>query len=550
MASSLLTGVSGLIAHQQMLNVVGNNIANINTTAYKSQQSRFADLMYESFRPAANSGDQNSGGTNPSQIGNGVRISSISRHFSQGSIDLTGGTFDFALNGRGFFVVNDGGTERYTRAGSFGPDFTNSLVDPATGARLQRIGTVGEGSETSPAFQTPGDMSISIPFDAIVSGQATTEINIKGNLSSSASSPVAAEITGAPFLEGDEAATRDTLLNDLDSNLIDYEAGDEISLTGMNSDGTAIDVTINVDDNTTLGDLVDAVDAALTDSVASLGPDGALQITANSTGRSLLSLAIKDVGSGPGATDFGDHSLITTLKGAGPGSHVKDINVIDSLGERHTVTLTFQRRDENHTWDVTATLPGNDGEVIDGSIEDIRFDEQGDLAQVFGTGAGDSKFTFRFDGLTTPQEVDIEFGEGEFTQKSLGSELSNEQDGLEPGKIVSVRVASDGVLMGIATNGRVLPIAQLAIATFENQQGLSAAGSNYFDVSLNSGEAQLGTAQSGSKGAVQGGALEGSNVDVAFEFTRLIIAQRGFSANARTITISDQMLEELTNMIR
>lgn len=556
MSSSLLTGVSGLIAHQQMLNVVGNNIANINTTAYKTQQSRFADLMYENFKPAANSGDQNSGGTNPSQIGNGVRVNSITRHFSQGTLDLTGGTYDFAVQGQGFFVVNDGGTQRYTRAGAFGVDQNKNLVDPATGARVVRFGTVGEGTANTPAFQTSGDSSIRIPIGAIVSGEPTNVVNVGGNLSSNDGSPVEARLAAAePFTVGDLAATRDTQLNDLSTNSSSYVSSDQIEISGKNSDGSNIDSTFDVTGSSTLGDLIDAVNLVLTDSIASLDEDGSLQIVANEPGESLLSVSFKDAATNSGGITFSpNHVLQTIVQGKGPAEVSRDVHVVDTLGEIHTVTLTFQRRSELHRWDVSAALPGNDGEIIDGIIEDVRFDEFGELQQVFGTGLGDNKLTFRFDGLATPQEVTVDFSStgsfGGLTQTNLEDSLITEQDGFEPGKIVSVAVSPDGVIMGVASNGRAVPIAQLAIATFQNDQGLSGAGSNYFDVSLNSGDPQIGTALSGSKGSVNGGQLEGSNVDVAFEFTRLIVAQRGFSANARTITISDQMLEELTNMIR
>lgn len=551
MASSLLTGVSGLIAHQQMLDVVGNNIANINTTAYKTQRALFADLMYENLKPGASSGDQNSGGTNPSQIGNGVRANTITRHFSQGSIDQTGGTFDFAIDGRGFFVVNDAGSQRYTRAGAFGLDSVNRLVDPATGARVQRIGSIGEGAANSLAFQTPGDTSIRIPYDAIVSGQSTSNVNISGNLSSNSASPTATELSAVnPYIEGGLPATNSSILNDLESNVVNYVAGDQIELTGLNADGSPIDVAINVDESSTLNDLIVAVNAALTDATASIDANGALQVVANQTGKSFLSLRFKDADNNTGGTTFTNHELTTTLEGQEAGQYIKDIKVVDTLGAAHAVTLTFVRGDENHAWNVSATLPGNDGDIVDGIIEDIRFDEEGDLAQVFGTGLGDNMLTFRFDGLATPQEVTVDFGSAGLTQKSLTSELEFDQDGLEPGRIDSFRVSSDGMIIGVSTNGRRIPIAQLAIATFENEQGLSGVGSNYFEVSLNSGEPQLGIAQTGSKGSVLGEALESSNVDVAYEFTRLIVAQRGFSANARTITISDQMLEELTNMIR
>lgn len=124
------------------------------------------------------------------------------------------------------------------------------------------------------------------------------------------------------------------------------------------------------------------------------------------------------------------------------------------------------------------------------------------------------------------------------------------QNGFAPGSLASINVSSDGIIAGVATNGRTFEVAQLAIASFRNVKGLQGRGNNLYEESLNSGPVQLGTALSGDRGSISVGQLEGSNVDIAFEFTRLIVAQRGFSANARTITVTDEVLEELTNLIR
>jgi len=111
-------------------------------------------------------------------------------------------------------------------------------------------------------------------------------------------------------------------------------------------------------------------------------------------------------------------------------------------------------------------------------------------------------------------------------------------------------IDADGTLSGVASNGLKFDIAQLAIASFSNPDGLLNAGGNYYKASLASGSAEIGTALSGDRGAIRAGQLEGSNVDLALEFTKLLVAQRGFSANARTITVTDEVLEELTNIIR
>jgi len=264
MASSLLAGVSGLRAHQQLLDVVGNNLANINTIGYKAQRLRFADLLSETKKPATGSVAGLLGGTNPVQVGLGVKTAAIDTDLKQGSLEATGNDLDLAILGDGYFIVNDGTLDLYTRAGAFGTDANHTLVDLATGARVQRYGTVGEGNATTPAFQVPGDASIQIPFGTSIPGQATSQVTIKGNLSASSAGPLAETFTSAqPFEEGGVAATGATLLTDLDTNGVDYVDGDVIAITGTDVDGTAVNDTLVIDaDATTLDDLLAAINAA------------------------------------------------------------------------------------------------------------------------------------------------------------------------------------------------------------------------------------------------------------------------------------------------
>ncbi|MCA9065879.1 MAG: flagellar hook-basal body complex protein, partial [Planctomycetaceae bacterium] len=123
-------------------------------------------------------------------------------------------------------------------------------------------------------------------------------------------------------------------------------------------------------------------------------------------------------------------------------------------------------------------------------------------------------------------------------------------NGYSPGELASVQIDADGTMFGLISNGLQIPLARIMIATFRNPDGLISVGNNYYKTSLASGDPEFGGALSGDRGAVRAGQLENSNVDLALEFTRLIIAQKGFSANARTITVTDAVLEELTNIIR
>ena len=138
MSSALSAAVSGLKAHQTMLDVAGNNLANVNTTAYKSSSVTFAELLSQNIRGASGPAG-NLGGTNPLQTGSGVEVSGIARNQTQGNIVSTGQDLDVAIDGEGFFVLSNGRQSVYTRAGSFATDADNTLVDPATGYKVLQL---------------------------------------------------------------------------------------------------------------------------------------------------------------------------------------------------------------------------------------------------------------------------------------------------------------------------------------------------------------------------------------------------------------------------
>ena len=548
MANSLFEGVSGLQVHQQMLDVVGNNLANLNTTGFKAQAIQFSDLLYQTLSPATASTSTGSG-TDPIQVGFGVKVATINTAQEQGTLTSTGGQFDLALEGSGFFVARAGSQDLYTRAGSFSLDQNGFLVDPATGYRVQRFGTVGEGTATDPAFQTPGSSDIKVPLGIGIPGAATANVTLQGNLTAAATGPAAQVLTSsAPFLTGGVAAVGTTLLNNLDDNTTDYGAGDSLRLQGVTAGGAAVNVTVPVDGTTTLNDLVNDINANFPGSTASLS-GGNLVVTSNTTGQSDLTLAISDVSGNTGATAWGNHSLQTTTTGKDGDTVTSAIQIFDVQGRTHNLSLTFQKQADG-TWSMTGSIPATDGTVLNGTVTGITFNDNGSFRQV----SSSAQMSFQFAGLTAPQAVSFSFGSpGGFnglTQFGGATSASaTNQDGFAAGFLTSLSIAKDGTMNGVFTNGRTLAVAQLAVATFANPGGLTREGNNYFSLSAFSGEPQLAGGGAGGRGSVQQGALESSNVDVAQEFTRLIIAQRGFEVNTRTITVSDQVLQDLSNII-
>ena len=391
MLRSLFSGISGLRAHQTMLDVTGNNIANVNTTGFKSSSAQFQDTLSQVLTNASGAQD-GVGGTNPAQVGLGVRTSGISTNFQQGAAQLTNKSTDMMISGDGFFITSKSGEQLYSRAGAFSFDATGQLVT-TDGALVQGWAAAADGSVDTNAALT----DLRLPISTLMGAAATSTASFEGNLPSD--------------------LTTGTVLN----RTIDvYDA-----------DGT-----------------VSSLDLAFTKTAAGWGVSGAIGAT-----------------SGTGTMTF---------------------NADGSLASGASMTIGA----------VTV-----------------------DLSSLTG-----------FAGLNTV--------------------AANTQDGRAAGTLQSFTINSDGTLLGAFSNGLKQAVGQVALAAFTNPNGLEKAGDSAFRTSVNSGDPQIGTASSGSRGSLSGGSLEMSNVDLSAEFTSLIIAQRGFQANSRVITTSDEILQELVNLKR
>ena len=548
MSQSLMTGVSGLRAYQQQLDVVANNLANLNTTGFKSQTTIFSDFMYNSRRSGSGAINDTFGGTNPQQVGTGVDIAQISRRFGQGTLQATGEELDFALQGNGFFMLADQSGERvFSRAGSFALDGRGNLVDPATGYLVQRVGDLGEPIGDEFGLQVPGDTRIHIPLGAPVPGARTTSIDFLGNLPSSALPPQSEVLVSSSSFETDTGpAQANSLISDLTINDTDYVAGDQIELAGTNPDGTPFSTQLNAE-NATMQDLLDALNGQLVGATAELTPNGTVTITADETGDAFTSLAISDALGNVGGTSWARNTMVVETEGKGGDTFEAQMEVFDVRGNDHGVRFSFEKQGIN-SWNVEAELIQDVGVVLDSQIFNLSFNEDGTYSLAGGPDDGDANIEIKFDTVEEAQVIEIDFSEMNHMATSFA--LSNQQDGAPPGALVSVSVTSSGRLDANASNGRVFPLAQLAIAKFANEEALNAEGGSYFTETSNSGSASIGTGLTSGRGQVIGNQLETSNVDIAQEFTQLIVAQRGFSANARTITVADEILEELTNIIR
>jgi flagellar hook protein FlgE len=260
-----------------------------------------------------------------------------------------------------------------------------------------------------------------------------------------------------------------------------------------------------------------------------------------------MSLTFADDVGNTGSTNFDDNEAIVSTEGKDGDIVTTNVQIFDARGQTQTMIAEFQKQN-NNTWDLTFSFADPVGTMVDSTVTGIEFNDDGTFFRINGTGIGNSELEIDFDSIADNQTIKLDFSKLAHTPNNF--ETFFEQDGFKSGVLKSVNVGGDGLLEGLATNGVRIPIAQLAIAGFVNEQALLSEGNNLFSETLNSGSAIVGKGLTGSRGQVVLGNLELSNVDIAYEFTQLIIAQRGFSANARTVTVTDQLLEELTGIVR
>ncbi|KKO19138.1 MAG: hypothetical protein DCC43_01740 [Candidatus Brocadia sp.] len=526
LSGALYSGISGIRAHQSMLDIIGNNLANINTYGYKSSRLLFSDMLSQTIATGANG--------NPMQVGKGVKLANISSDFSTGSMDATGSVYDLGIEGEGFFVVSNGDKNFFTRVGAFELDGNNVLIDKSSSYKV----TDTNGNE------------IIVPINSTVSGQATSVVTVEGNLDNALTSSEAEVLIMTTSLEESSvAATATTALNDLDSNATDYSDGNTIIIRGTKSDGSSIPTTTFTyglaNDGTTVGDLISVINTAFSgDATASLDASGKIVLKADTAGNDELTLVLDDGSAvGSGETTWENHAF--------KGSTVeKTATIYDSQGGSHLVQLKFTKQMDN-LWDLTAFMDSSDGTFASGdnTITDITFDDNGNFIS-----SGDTTLQFDFNSISGTQSVAFDLGtlgdNDGITQNSGTSSVMANADGYSYGKFNKVAIDPDGIIKVVYTNGITQDLATLRLALFNNNNGLGKIGDNLYEQSNSSGEPMYVSANSGRAGLIRSGFLESSNVDMAIELTSLITAQRGFQLNTKVITTADEILAEIVNLKR
>ncbi len=660
---ALYTAVSGLTNHQTRMDVIGNNIANVNTTGFKSSRVTFADTLSQTLM-GASSANGNVGGTDAQQVGLGMKVSSIDTDFTHGSASSTGNNTDLAINtDAGLFIVKNGNDTYYTRNGNFALDDEGNLVMNGSGLHVQ--GWNGVNGSVNPNGATE---NLKIDKDSTMQPKATSNVNYTGNLSADDEE---AEISGIKVIYTDGTSENVTgayapasttkavlkgksgksysILNanggsiDNDGNYIGtvinnknlqsitatgspievyfntsatgikggtvtlnssgpyqetsgtyevngktrvdfgtitkvdpisstdfkittdkgvftvsnapagaYKVGDSFSVqaTVISGDTNGNPAILNFEDgsNIDLADVPSAaagkynLDASTTITAQkSDGLDGTINLVNTYNGKEVksLSLTMKD---GTTQTGFPDETY-----SEGQSSYpvqTTTATIYDSLGAAHKIPVYIQKTDADK-WTLKVPSGLYDGAQVGAVSQDIEFD--GTNGKLSSGGSFNINLSIPYpNGAMMNQITGVNL---DLTQYSGENTATSSSDGYAAGFYKDMSIGSDGIITLTYTNGEKQEGGQIAIANFNNPAGLSKEGGSLYASSNNSGAAKVGTFAANGV-TVTPAALEMSNVNTAQQFSDMIVTQRGFQANSKIITVSDEMLETLVNMKR
>ena len=578
MMRSLWSAVSGLKTHQTEMDVIGNNIANVNTTAYKSQATGFNDILYQTVREGSAAG-QTVASTNTSQVGLGTRVASIYTNIaSQGSAITTNNSMDFMINGDQFFIFDTDAAAAdglaYGRDGSFMIDSDGCLVTQASGYYVQ--GLMGDREIPEGGNLTVERLELVNEKTKYIGGTATREAYIKGNIDRDDSAleegrPLMLDVYGADGNTytlkfkitdaGDTAdntykATIDEII-DSDGNRIENSYGEqEVTLVYNMHDGTLENIVkdlyytfgVTGQETDAQGNVV-ATDFAYKDTVGYItqeevitGTDGENYLLTFSMYRDYdtdadyifsLDSATKLTGAGRGTT-----TEIEDVKAALDFSDATGM-LVSVDGERKT-EFSFEFADEvlplgNLNFDFSEAVKNlNDARTVDYHFGGDADGKLGDTLIV------DFGYTTNYAGAA---------GGHHSTLSAYKGNDKGQNRGYASGEMSGLSFSDNGGIFAQYTNGQTVKIAQMVFATFNNAMGLEKIGENLYAASLSSGAAvPVDIVRDG--GSLSSGVLEGSNVNLAKEFTDMITTQRGFQANSKVITTSDEMLQILRGLKR
>ncbi len=533
MMRSLFSGVAGLRTHQTRMDVIGNNIANVNTVAYKSSSVSFQDMLYQTTQNATGANTATGrAGINPKQIGLGVSTGSISTNIAtSGSAQSTGSPFDIRITGDSFFVVSDGSNQYYTRAGVFNVDANGTLCMATNGYTVQGYGTTKDATTGEIVIDTSSLRSLDVMSDEnmISPPIATTDAYATGILdeNSDALKTTAGQVMSVPFIDNlGYSYTAQFKLEKSTGTAGDPNGAYHMTMTDiLDSNGKSIFTYTEDIAGHKAGDEMDVATK-----LEFLKKAKVLQVGTANTGNEAT--IVFDTYKTP-ADKKATGALTEVLDGKKTG---------DDIGAYQGTQQTYDINGKKITG-----LGINLSELSQAMTVTVGTDTI-KLAGITGfAGMNNTNKTAIALDLSTVQNID---NKGQSTVNGKRGQLTSDAGaGCKVGDMSSLSIGQDGKITATYTNGQTKLLGQIASATFANASGLEKHGDNLYAQTLNSGEAVINdiTANGGS---MTSGELEMSNVDLSGEFTDMITTQRGFQANSRIITVSDTMLEELINLKR
>lgn len=568
MMRSLYSGVAGLKTHQTRMDVIGNNIANVNTTAYKSSSMTFSELMSQTTQKASGANATTGvGGTNAKQIGLGVKAGAINTAITtQGSAQSTGNPFDIMITGDNFFVVNNGSENFFTRDGSFYVDGAGNLAMTSTGYNVMGWGvdeTTGNiKQDTVSALRIMSAANMTYP------PEATTQANISGILDENDKDVTSAngKTVNLNFFDArgysytakftfKQSGGDKTNEYSMELNKILDSTGKEIDISTLEFGNRSqqkmeTKVTLNTDAYMWDGKVLKTKDG--TTEVANLADifnqDGSLITPQDDAAAQKQQKALDAIAKAYGYEGSTDEFLNLYITSAADPK--QQLTMQDLLGNMMAGKTTDILPDDGST----ITMEGRyfEGTTVVFNKNTGKLESVGGSTTNLGVNAAFSQLGGNFSDITIDLSECTNYdNKGTSTIGATSGDLDGLGTGRRLGDMIGVSIQKDGMIYASYDNGMTKLLGQIATAAFANASGLEKEGDNLYSATLNSGEFDgIGVDITAGGGYMSTGQLEMSNVDLSSEFTEMITTQRGFQANSRIITVSDTLLEELTNLKR
>ena len=554
LTTALTTSLNGLALNETTIDVLGHNIANSGTRGFKAGEALFTTQLSRTLAVGSRPTGTN-GGTNPRQVGLGAVTSTIRKDFTQGSVTTSTSPSDLAIQGDGFFVLQNGNGVRYTRDGSFTLNADSRLVNPQ-GAFVQ-----GYGIDENFQLVTTELTDLRIPLGELNIAERTENVALSGALLPTGRAATRGALLNSDVLtDAGGPITDASLLEDLrdgGGNAL-FTPGETLSFSGRKG-GRQLDAETLpvVGGSTTLGELMslmgDALgiqtDAAVPADGTTGDPPGVelvagrIRLTGNQGTVNDLNVSLGDLTSDGTAV-----SLNFTKAAAADGeSAITDYVVYDSLGEavRVKMTAVLESRtptSTNFRWYVDSDDDSARSSAVGTGL--LTFDGEGNVS------AGETgTYSLNRDDTAaiSPMQVTVDFSRiSGLSSETSGSSISlDSQDGSPPGTLTSFLIDEGGVINGVFDNGLLRPLGQVALARFNNAQGLLQQGGGTFGEGVSSGPPFLTEPGTFGAGTLRSGAIELSNTDIGRNLVDLIVASTNYRGNARVISSVQQLVDEL-----